>query len=176
MLRLKLAFRPEDGPQHGWDPGGGLSGWSPGMEGRSGTLEACVGWVDQAESNLTFDEAEGAAVWLVVFLRNEACKSLKSNHGRRTPTSTCGQDQRSKGTMLHFKDTLFVCSPLLAFMSSVASISGGCTIRWCGSWRFWYQRRLIVCFCPRNFGPWCWVLRFPQMLPIISWRTVVRHM
>ena len=33
--------------------------------------------------------------------------------------------------MLHFEDTLFVCSPLLTFVSSVASISGGCTIRWC---------------------------------------------
>ena len=33
--------------------------------------------------------------------------------------------------MLHFKDTLFICSPLLAFMSSVASVGGGCTIRCC---------------------------------------------
>ena len=67
---------------------------------------------------------------MVVFLRNETCKSLESNHGRWTPTSTCGQDQRSKGTMLHFKDMLFICSSLLLFMPSVASISGGCTIRW----------------------------------------------
>ena len=133
MLRLTLAFRPEDRPQHGWDQGVvrqvEVLGWS--MEGRSGTSEACDSWVDQAESNLTSDEVEGAAVWLVMFLKNEACKSLESNRGRRTPTSTCGQDQRSKGTMLHFDDTLFVCSPLLMFMSSVASISGGCTIRWC---------------------------------------------
>ena len=46
-----------------------VSGWS--MKGRSGTSEACNGWVNQAESDLTFDEAEGAADWLVVFLRNE---------------------------------------------------------------------------------------------------------
>ena len=38
-------------------------------------------------------EAEGNAVWLLVmFLRNKACKSLESNHGRRTQTFTCGQD------------------------------------------------------------------------------------
>ena len=34
--------------------------------------------VDQAESDLTSDEAEGATVWLVVFLRNETCKSLEA--------------------------------------------------------------------------------------------------
>ena len=45
-----------------------------------------------------------------------------------TSTSTCRQNQRSKGTMLHLKDTLFVCSPLLAFVSSVACVRGGCTI------------------------------------------------
>ena len=72
-----------------------VPGWS--VDGRFWTSEACDGWVDQAESDLTSDEAEGAAVWLVVFLRNETCKSLESNCGRRTPTSTCGQDQRSKG-------------------------------------------------------------------------------
>ena len=87
--------------------------------------------VDQAESDLTSDEAEGAAVWLVVFLRNENCKSLESNGGRRTLTSTYEQDQRSKGTVLHFKDMQFVCSPLLVLKSSVASIGGGCTICWC---------------------------------------------
>ena len=30
--------------------------------------------------------------------------------------------------MLHLKDTLFVCSPLLTFVSSVACVRGGCTI------------------------------------------------
>ena len=33
--------------------------------------------------------------------------------------------------MLHLEDTLFVCSPLLTFVSSVTSVGGGCTIRWC---------------------------------------------
>ena len=47
------------------------------------------------------------------------------------PSSTCGQDQRSKGTMLYFKDTLFICSPLLTFVSSIASVGGGRTVRWC---------------------------------------------
>ena len=28
---------------------------------------------------------------------------------------------RTRGTMLHFEDTLFVCSSLLAFMSSIAN-------------------------------------------------------
>ena len=50
----------------------------------------------------------------IVFLRNETCKSLESNHGRRTPTSTCGQDQRGKGTMLHFTR----CSYALLFSRS----------------------------------------------------------
>ena len=68
---------------------------------------------------------------LRVLLYGWTCKSLESNRGRRTPTSTCGQDQRSKGTMLHFEDMLFICSPLLVFMSSVASVGGGSTIRWC---------------------------------------------
>ena len=71
-------------------------GWS--MEGKSGTSEACDGCVNPTKSDLTSDEAEGAAVWLVVFLRNENCKSLESNHGRQIPTSTCGQNQRSKGS------------------------------------------------------------------------------
>ena len=46
-------------------------------------------------------------------------------------TSTCGQDQRGEGAMLHIEDMLFICSPLLTFVSSVAGISGGCTICWC---------------------------------------------
>ena len=63
--------------------------------------------------------------------KNETCESRESSCGRWAPTSTCGQDHRGKSTMLHFEDTLFVCSPLLAFMSSVASVGGGCTIRCC---------------------------------------------
>ena len=80
------------------------------------------------KGDLTSDEGEGAAVWLVMFLRDETCKSLEGNRGRRTPTSTCGQDQWSKGTMLHLEDTVFVCSPFLTFMSSVASIRGDCAV------------------------------------------------
>ena len=33
--------------------------------------------------------------------------------------------------MLDFEDTLFICSPLLTFVSSVASVGGGRTVRWC---------------------------------------------
>ena len=84
-----------------------------------------------AESIKVILYPESVAVWLVVFLRNETCETLESNRGRQTPTSTCGQDQRSKGTMLHFEDTLFVSSPLLTFMPSVASVGGRCTIRCC---------------------------------------------
>jgi len=101
------------------------------MEGRSGTSETCDSWVDQAKGDLTSDEAEGAAVWLVMFLRDETCKSLEGNRRRRIPTSTCGQDQWSKGTMLHLENTVFVCSPFLTIMSSVASVSGECAVRWC---------------------------------------------
>ena len=75
-----------------------VPGW--GMEGRSGTSETCDSWVDQAKGDLTADEAESAAVWLVMLLRYETCKFLEGNRGRRIPTSTCGQDQRSKGTIL----------------------------------------------------------------------------
>ena len=84
-----------------------VPGWS--MECGSGALEACDGLVDQAEGDLTSDEADGATVWLVVFFRNEKCEFLECNYGRRIPTSTCGQDQRNEGTMLHFEDTLLIC-------------------------------------------------------------------
>ena len=84
--------------------------------------------MNQTKADLTSDKVEGVAVRLIVFLRDETCKSLEGNRGRRTPTSTCGQDQEGKGTMLHLKDTLFVCSPLLTFVSSVASVGRSCTI------------------------------------------------
>ena len=115
-------------------------GWSVRLKSLAGAWKADLGHQRHVMAKLIklkaisdlmkAHEAEGAAVWLLVmFLRNEACKSLESNHGRRTQTFTCGQDQRSKGIMLHFEDMLFVCSPLLVFMSSVASIGRRCTIR-----------------------------------------------
>ena len=51
------------------------------------------------------------------------------------------------GTMLHFEDMLFVCSPLLAFMSFVARIGGGCTIRW-----YVGVEDSDICFCLRILG------------------------
>ena len=69
-------------------------------------------------------------VWLVIFLGNETCESLECNRSGRAPSSTCGQDQRSKSTMLHIEDTLFICSPLLTFVSSIASVSGGQAVHW----------------------------------------------
>jgi len=47
------------------------------------------------------------------------------------PPLACGQDQWSEGTMLHLEDTVFICSPFLTFMSSVASVRGECAVRWC---------------------------------------------
>ena len=47
------------------------------------------GRVNQAEGDLTSDEAKDAAIRLVVFLRDETCKSLECYRGRRTPSSTC---------------------------------------------------------------------------------------
>ena len=65
-----------------------VPGW--GVESGSGTSDTCDGCVNQIEGDLRSDKVEGAAVRLIVFLRDETCKSLEGNHGRRTPTSTCG--------------------------------------------------------------------------------------
>ena len=96
------------------------NGWSVKLKSLAGAWKADLGpWRHamaescQAEGDLTSDEAKGAAIRLIVFLRDETCKSLECNRGRRTPSSTCGQDQRGEGTMLHLEDTLFVSSPLL---------------------------------------------------------------
>ena len=132
MLRLTLTFRPVDGPQHRWDPGGGQSGLSPWLEHERQNWDlGGMRWLSRSSWKQSYIWWSWGCCCMVVFLRNETCKSLESNHVRRTPASTCEQDQRGKGTMLHFEDTLFVCSPPLSFMSSVASIGGGCTIHWC---------------------------------------------
>ena len=40
------------------------------------------------------------------------------------------------------------------------------------SWRFWRQRRLIVCFYPKNFEPWYQVLHLPRYWCFWGWNSL----
>ena len=155
MLRLTLAFRPEDGPQHEGDPGGSPSGWSPWLElGRQIWDLGGMWWLSRSSWKPSYIWWSGG-----VLLYGWSCLS------EMRPASLLKATVADRPQPPFVDRTRGVKVPFSIWEHTVGMLSSSRVHVFCskhrwrmynspvhGSWRFWHQRRLIVCFCPRNFG------------------------
>ena len=146
MLRLALVFKPADGPQHGWDPGGGPSGWNPWLKhGRQIWDLGGMWWLSQSSWKWSYIWWSWGCCWLVgrisqkwdlqlfnlpaslcVLSVTMSCELKWNNH----ITNTCTKARQQLGLLYHLFGMADLAHSLIS--TNVSFYQPLTTVVWCG--------------------------------------------
>ena len=97
--------------------------------GGSCSPESHGGRSHEGQAQAASHPVQCCAVLLVLFLRDECCKSLVGCHCCWSHASRGAENKRSEGSVFNFLNTFFICPSLLSFLPFVALAECKCSVR-----------------------------------------------